>query len=78
MIIISRCGNEHYETVYTDRFFKANLRTSGIRGWIYWQEELYFVLIMQISMGFNPMYSAMSWVFSRRQSFRVVGVLGKS
>ncbi|PNT56105.1 hypothetical protein POPTR_001G227800v4 [Populus trichocarpa] len=42
-----------------------------------WQEEMNFVLIMQISMGLNPMYSAMSWVFSRRQSFRVVGVLGK-
>ncbi|KAG5253600.1 hypothetical protein IMY05_001G0126200 [Salix suchowensis] len=23
MIIISSCGNEHYETVYTDRFFKC-------------------------------------------------------
>ncbi|KAL9368131.1 hypothetical protein Peur_039330 [Populus x canadensis] len=42
-----------------------------------WQEEMYFVLIMQISMDLNPMYSEMSWVFSRRQSFRVVGVLGK-
>uniref|UniRef100_A0A2K2C244 Uncharacterized protein n=1 Tax=Populus trichocarpa TaxID=3694 RepID=A0A2K2C244_POPTR len=67
MIIISRRGNEHYETVYTDRFIKA----------LDWQEEMNFVLIMQISMGLNPMYSAMSWVFSRRQSFRVVGVLGK-
>ncbi|KAL9405243.1 hypothetical protein Peur_002215 [Populus x canadensis] len=68
MIIISRCGNEHYETVYTDRFIKALDR----------QEEMYFVLIKQISMNLNPMYSAMSWVFSQRQSFRVVGVLGKS
>ncbi|KAG6735484.1 hypothetical protein POTOM_061909 [Populus tomentosa] len=91
MIIISRCGNELYETVSTDRFIKAYgfsfliskticvIRSNSIclvyfhcslkkftNKWNWrldWQEE---------------MYSAMSSVFSRRQSFRVVGVLGKS